>query len=207
MFHVVGLIAHTVMGIASLGVGVAILRGSWSLHAMRSTFAAALGGFFLLHGAVSLLMGIIGPQLHLLPRDAVMTTSLAFDGVATLMLVFVVARARGVTKRWQQTLSAATVQALEYERARREYEDLMRHRIANPLTVVRGAAETLLAAELDPDTQEKLLHAIVDASHALEQVSARAESISSEERILDALPHLDVAQSAHGRRRELALPV
>lgn len=46
----------------------------------------------------------------------------------------------------------------------------LRHRFFNPLTVVRGSAQTLLARELDDAQRDELLHAIVAASSQIERV-------------------------------------
>lgn len=46
----------------------------------------------------------------------------------------------------------------------------VRHLLFNPLSVVRGAAQTLLARELDPALRAQLLEAIVTSSADIERV-------------------------------------
>lgn len=47
---------------------------------------------------------------------------------------------------------------------------LVRHLLFNPLSVVRGSAQTLLARELDPAVRSQLLEAIVASSVDIERV-------------------------------------
>ena len=77
----------------------------------------------------------------------------------------------------------------EYARARREYTQIVRHRVMNPLTVIGGSASTLLTRpELDERTRSELLEAIVDAATEIEQVSLEPERAGVEERGFDAVP-------------------
>ena len=86
----------------------------------------------------------------------------------------------------------ATTSADEYTRARRHYEQVVRHRMMNPLTAIRGGAQTLLADEqLDRDVRQRLLTTILEASETLEEISLRPERRGSEEHELDALPWPD----------------
>jgi signal transduction histidine kinase len=90
----------------------------------------------------------------------------------------------------------ATTSADEYTRARRHYEQIVRHRMMNPLTAIRGGAQTLLADDkLDRDVRHRLLTTILEASSTLEQISLRPERRGSEEHELDALPWPDRRRS------------
>ena len=81
--------------------------------------------------------------------------------------------------------------AEEYERALSDYTQLMRHRIANPLTAIRGSAQTLRdLPSLDDDTRTRLLEIIVEMAERIEQVSLEPRSVSVEERCLDAVPRV-----------------
>ena len=80
-------------------------------------------------------------------------------------------------------------QRSEYARARREYTQIVRHRVMNPLTVIGGSASTLLTRpELDERTRAELLEAIVDAATEIERVSLEPERAGAEERGFDAVP-------------------
>lgn len=78
----------------------------------------------------------------------------------------------------------------EYHRALRHYHDLVRHRIANPLLVICGMAETLRdIPDLDSETQEAMLQAIVDASVRLgSEALFDPQRHGIEEQELDAIP-------------------
>jgi signal transduction histidine kinase len=83
----------------------------------------------------------------------------------------------------------ATTSADEYTRARRHYEQVVRHRMMNPLTTIRGGAQTLLAdEELGRDVRQSILTAILEASETLEEISLRPERRGREEHELDAVP-------------------
>jgi len=82
---------------------------------------------------------------------------------------------------------AEAVQA-EYGRALLEYTQLVRHRIANPLTAIIGGAQTIMDLDLDRDTQLQLLEAIVEKGKELENVALHPERISPEELSLHPTP-------------------
>lgn len=87
--------------------------------------------------------------------------------------------------------SIATALAEEYDRALADYHRLMRHRIANPLAAILGAAVTLQQhRELDPAVREQLVDAIVDQSNVLEAVTARPEKLRPEEQTLRPTPRI-----------------
>jgi signal transduction histidine kinase len=98
----------------------------------------------------------------------------------------------------------ATREADEYTRAMRHYEQVVRHRMMNPLTAIRGGAQTLLADEqLDRDVRQRVLTTILDASQTLEEISLRPERRGSEEHELHALPWPDRRPRDRRRRRWL----
>lgn len=60
----------------------------------------------------------------------------------------------------------------EYNRALYHYTQLVRHRIANPLQIIAGMADTLLHNKsLDPTLQRDMLAAIEDQANLLERLS------------------------------------
>ena len=85
----------------------------------------------------------------------------------------------------------ATYRAQEYERARRDYTQVVRHRIANPLTVILGAAETLQAQLADPATTAALLQAVKDSAVQIQEASLEPQRGGVEEHDLDAIPHVN----------------
>ncbi len=93
-----------------------------------------------------------------------------------------------------QAVADARRQRDAYERALRDYHALMRHRIATPLTVIRGASETLLNVETLGETDRiALLRAIEGAAQALEAVALDPQAVASEESELGAVPGIGVS--------------
>jgi signal transduction histidine kinase len=79
--------------------------------------------------------------------------------------------------------------AQEYSRALREYNQLVRHRIANPLTAIRGGAQTLLAdPEMEAPLRVQLLEMIVEMTKRLEHLSLAPTIQRCEEACLQSTP-------------------
>ena len=80
----------------------------------------------------------------------------------------------------------------EYRRALRDYTQLVRHRLANPLTAITAGVQTLLHldTELDPATRQQILEAMAETAHRLENAILHPEIHSSEERDLSPVPEL-----------------
>jgi len=83
----------------------------------------------------------------------------------------------------------------EYERALRDYRSLARHRLANPLTVIRGGLETLRTQKLSRRQRDELIEVIAQEAARLESVALDPSANGDEERGLrpdpydrDALP-------------------
>ncbi len=105
------------------------------------------------------------------------------------------ARARGLERdmraRWDELQEAkrpAREAAAEYRRALLDYTQLVRHRIANPLTAVTGGLTTLLERDLDEDTQRLLLSTMLEQARELERVALNPETLRAEEAVLAPAP-------------------
>ena len=84
----------------------------------------------------------------------------------------------------------ASSTAAEYERALRDYTTLIRHRLATPLTAIRGAALTLRARpELSERERDALLDLIAEQGELLERL-ALDPVVRVEERELRPVPEL-----------------
>ncbi len=60
----------------------------------------------------------------------------------------------------------------EYQRALYHYQQLVRHRVANPLQIIQGVAHTLLHdTKLDPDTRRQMIEAVKEQSALLERMT------------------------------------
>ena len=86
----------------------------------------------------------------------------------------------------------AAVRAAEYQRALQDYSMLLRHRLATPLSSIRGAAETLRTHEgLDDETRRRLIDLIAEQGAELERLALDPEAIDASEESLRPRPELD----------------
>jgi signal transduction histidine kinase len=180
MANWVNLIAGSIQIVLALAVAVELIR----LKRSPSPVALLLIAFFVVDGLVALNRPdpLFGYSANL---DAVLV---AIDLIVLLgLLVYV----RRLVLAALRTVDEAELRAREYERARRDYTSLLRHRIANPLMAIGGAARTLRAKRGDEAKQEQLLEAIIQASDSLEQISFDPELESEIERELEPSPQVD----------------
>jgi signal transduction histidine kinase len=84
--------------------------------------------------------------------------TLATDVLSVLVLVLLIAGLESTVTTLRRSEDSATWSQREYERALADFRDLVRHRLANPLSVLRGSVETLAAREqeLDPASRQEL---------------------------------------------------
>ncbi len=113
---------------------------------------------------------------------------LYLDLILLPVLVLIIVASNRMIAGFQAARDEAEYRRDEYERARRDYEQLVRHRLFNPLTVVRGAAMTLKAGVPDDQVRDSLLDAICDAADAIQNTTLEPERRSGEEHTLDAVP-------------------
>ena len=82
--------------------------------------------------------------------------------------------------RWQEG---------EYQKAVNHYTQLMRHRVANPLTAICGLTQTLMEMpDLDIETRSEMYHAIYTQCLELLHLSLEPRAISAEEVGLQGMP-------------------
>lgn len=82
--------------------------------------------------------------------------------------------------------------AIEYRRASDDYRTLVDHRLANPLTVIEGAAQTLLDGKLAlcDDDRRALLSSIIEQAERMETLSLSPRiSLGTEESCLRPRPN------------------
>jgi signal transduction histidine kinase len=180
---------NLIAGVAEIVIAIAVVFELFRIRRGFPRVALLLILFFLVDGAVA--VNRPDPLLPYSPGlDAVLTV---IDLTVLLgLLVYVRRLVRGALK----TVDEADLRAREYERARRDYSSLVRHRLANPLMTISGAARTLRAGRGDPERRDELLQSIIDASEDLEKVSVDPYLESDEESGLDPVPWLRL------RRRE-----
>lgn len=180
------IIAVTNIGIVVLElllVGL-MLRETWRLGRARPPVIWGLVAFFTIDGMVALNRSEL-----FWARSERLANATALDLLALFVLVFVVVQARGIARTAAATLDLARFRAQEYDRARRDYTQVVRHRMMNPLTVIDGAARTLQAGEsLDAATRDSLLQAIRESAQVLKDTTLEPERRDELERELQAVP-------------------
>jgi len=86
----------------------------------------------------------------------------------------------------------AAVRAAEYQRALRDYSTLLRHRLATPLSSIRGAAETLRShVDLDDATRRRLVDLIAEQGAELERLALEPDPLDASEESLRPRPDVD----------------
>lgn len=171
--------------IAELGIAFAIpiyaRRRLERVHPLSLLVAA----FFAIEALVSLSRAT-GPAVAAPSTTSILVLEL-LGTVSAIAILLVSAR---LVDAVLAVVDAARTRAAEYERARRDYSQVVRHRINNPLTVIRGAAQTLEAEIADHETRHRLRLAIIEAARVLEEISLGPERLGAEEHELDAIAHV-----------------
>jgi signal transduction histidine kinase len=116
---------------------------------------------------------------------------LAVDVVALACVVLLIAGIDKTVRALRASQDEAALRTDEYERALADYRRLARHRLANPITAIRGSISTLRdMPELDEATRRQLLDTVEAEAARLEQVALDPEIGSPEERGLRPTPDL-----------------
>jgi signal transduction histidine kinase len=181
----------TVDGAIELLMVFVVLVGVRSRVGRLGPLAWLVAVYFLFESAIS-----FGRVLFEHDADLVRAYEMVLELVGTVVIVLMLARASHIGRALAFTVDEARYRAREYDRARRDYTQVVRHRIANPLTVIQGAAQTLDAAELDEATRHALRVSIIAAAQQLEAISLEPTRGGVEERDLDAIAHVRAARDA-----------
>ncbi|MGD0274052.1 MAG: histidine kinase dimerization/phospho-acceptor domain-containing protein [Gaiellaceae bacterium] len=175
----VNLIAGSTQIAIAIAVAVELIR----LRRGFPRVALLLIAFFFLDGLVALNR----PDLLLGYNPTLDAVLIVIDLVVLVgLLIYVRRLVRGAL----QTVDEAELRAREYERARSDYASLLRHRIANPLMMIEGAARTLRARRGDEEKREQLLQTIIEASENLERISLEPQLRGMEEADLQPVPRI-----------------
>jgi signal transduction histidine kinase len=143
---------------------------------------AALMLFFGIRGAMRIYAAFAGeaPEAVAVPVDLLLLAALA------LLIVGIERTGRGLALAEDH----ARFRAEEYRRALADYRRLARHRLANPLSVIRGGVIALRTLELSPKEREQLLDSMEQESERLEQIALEPQPNGAEERALRPQPEL-----------------
>lgn len=180
-------------GAAQLVVALVLVIGARRRVGRIPLLAWLLGAYFVVNACMSLARSMLDTDVH-----QAVSWIVALELLGVVLLVLLLARASQIARALAFVIDEARVRAAEYARARHDYTQVVRHRIANPLAVIRGAAQTLERGSLDDITRHELRQAIIEASELLESISLAPERAGVEERELDAVAHVDTdADDAH----------
>ena len=116
---------------------------------------------------------------------------IAVDLVALACVVLLITGIDKTVRALRASQDEAALRTQEYERALADYRRLARHRLANPLTAIRGSISTLRdMPDLDDATRRQLLDTVNEEAERLERVALEPEISSAEERGLRPTPDL-----------------
>jgi len=128
--------------------------------------------------------------------DVATGMDLALDWLLLPVLVLLVLNTDRMIRGFRAAHDEAEFRQKEYERARLDYEQLVRHRLMNPVAVIKAAAITLRAGVVEPPMQTQLLEAMEQAATAIEHTTLEPERRGIEEGSLDAVPRTADAEIA-----------
>ena len=144
---------------------------------------SALMAFFLVRAADRYYVAFMG--------DEPLAFSLLVDGLAVLLLTLLIFGFRRMVRGLLAVENEAAIKEAEYERALVDYRRLMRHRIANPLTALRGSIQSLKdLPDLSREEQAVLVNSVHEAVERLEHVALNPSALSKEEASLEGRPQL-----------------
>jgi signal transduction histidine kinase len=151
---------------------------------------AALMAFFFVRSADRFFVAIAGNE----PPGF----SILVDAPAIVLLALLLFGVERTVRGLEAMEDNAAFREAEYERALSDYRRLMRHRIANPLAVVRGGIQSLRDLDrLSEDEQREIIETLHEAALRLESVSLDPGPLGREEKRLEGRPRLE-PDSARG---------
>jgi signal transduction histidine kinase len=153
----------------------------------------ALMAFFLVRAADRYYVAFRG--------DEPLAFSLLVDGLAVLLLTLLIFGIRRMVRGLLAVENEAAIKEAEYERALVDYRRLMRHRIANPLTALRGGIQSLRDLHLSREDQAILVDSVLEAVGRLEHVALNPSPLGKEEAALEGRPRLAGLSRRLPRRR------
>jgi signal transduction histidine kinase len=176
------------MGTQVLGYAVGGLQLVFALLVARRLGAlgrtlpwlGALMVFFVLRGLTRIVETAERGRVEVLavPVDALLVCALV------LLIVGIDRTIRGLLLEQD----AARYREQEYRRALADYRRLARHRLANPLTAIRGGVSALKTLDLDEAGRRQMLEMLEREAARLEDVSLSPDGLRPEERELAPVP-------------------
>lgn len=101
------------------------------------------------------------------------------DVCVIAVLLVLVRHARRLVRASLATVNEATLRLAEYERARRDHSVAVHSKVAGPLSVISGAAQSLRDSPGSPAASKHLVELPEESSRALRIVSEELEAARS----------------------------
>ncbi len=172
--------------ILNMGILIAITAMARRHGLWRSPIAIAVMSYFALR-----VLSRLNDAPDVFFRDHA-ELELVLDVLSVLVLAYLLSQAGSIGRLLQAMFDEARYRAEEYDRAQRHYTQVVRHRVLNPVTIIKGAAQTLKADVVRDDAiRDQLCDAIMSAADEIEHVSLQPERRDGLEHELDAVPRLD----------------
>lgn len=183
-------------GLLEVAIAALIVRNVYG-RARVFPWLVALATFFLLRGATRLAqaVGVAGGSAWA-----------AVDAAVVIVLGALVVGTEAIS-RLRLALEDAERTRDEYARALHDYRVLVRHRLATPITTIRGSAGALSDINsLSDDASRALVAAIERAAMELERIALDPHRLRPEELRLRPTPDVRPSRrSVHGEQQHLEL--
>lgn len=173
-----------VLGVLNVVVVLVLLVQLGRLRLGVGGPAAAVLAYFAMRAFARL---IDSPQI---PPGSRSDLAQVIDAVSIVTILYLLLQTGRLVTAFRLELRQARLREEEYDRARRHYTQVVRHRVMNPLTVIEGTLYTLRdGVPVDDDTRRSMCCAALDASRELRELSLEPERRDALEHELDALPN------------------
>jgi signal transduction histidine kinase len=177
-------IISAVDGVVELAVAILILLGVRARLGRIAPFAWLIVSYFLIEALVS-----FNRVFVLTDQQGTLARVVILEMVGSVIILLILAYASRIAGAIAFVVDEARFRAAEYARARYDYTQVVRHRIANPLTIIKGASQTLDIGELNEEMRHALRLAIYQAAQQLEEISLEPTRQGDEEHEFDAVSH------------------
>jgi signal transduction histidine kinase len=168
------------LGATEVLLGLAVIRQLRRSH-RKLPWLVGLMAFFLVRGGDRIYVGLKGTEP--------LKIASFVDGLLIVVLVLMLVGVKHTLRALELLEGEAHLREQEYARALVDYRQLVRHRLAQPLTAIGGAIATLEARpELEQELRSQLLRAAREAADRLEHAALEPDVGGPEEAVFGARP-------------------